>query len=83
MNRASHGDGRYMTIAEAIERRTTALTRGLGLSFDFWPPHRSQDRRWLSAFCQTCAGHARLADDVGVRDGIPVAMCRTCRGLDG
>lgn len=94
MTSRSHGDGRRMTLAEAIERRRRmaarfgsvdlALNRGAERAF-LRPGggrigHRNHDRRWASDFCHVdgCEADAGT-DDVVLADGVPVPMCSTCQ----
>lgn len=87
----SYGDGRRMTLDEAIQRRERVIRVYGGLAITV-PCARQQDRRWLSPVCQapTCVGlgtsngrigSAGLAGEVGMLDGVPVAMCSNCRSL--
>lgn len=79
MSQRSYGDGRRMSVAEAIERRTR-IARVFGC-VSRWPGEtvRDQDRRWAAYGC-TCGRSASKPEDVGLLDGIPVAMCSACRG---
>lgn len=94
MTRRSHGDGRRMTLAEAVERRARIIRAWpkIGLAVTLmsrcgWPVHyvpRRNDRRWANIYCESPSHRgrrrARKAEDVGLLDGIPVAMCSRCRG---
>lgn len=101
VTRQSHGDGRHMTLDEAIERRrrwaafwgggdmlrafVAVIHRHESQLGEFYPP---QDRRYLYTVCQArdpaldrqCTARTHEPDDVGLLNGVPVAMCARCRG---
>jgi hypothetical protein len=87
----SHGDGRFMSVAEARARRERAKRSGRE---DIASTGREQDRRWASLYCRAdtapdgrspvlCGRPATGAEDVGLFDGRPVAMCSRCRAALG
>lgn len=97
MTRRSHGDGRRMTLAEAIERRARMIRVHGSLEeahdHGYGPAvhedgDEPQDRDWNCWSCVPCWENDRgdepvdavAPEDVGLLDGIPVAMCSRCRG---
>ena len=90
MTSRSHGDGRRMTVDEAVRRRARII-RVHG-SLDGIAYRSDQDRRWAAVNCQAilhveddgeifrCLNDALGAEDVDRLYGIPVAMCARCRG---
>lgn len=109
VTRQSYGDGRHMTLDEAIERRrrwaafwgggdmlrafVAVIHRHESQLGEYLPPQDRrylppQDRRYLYTVCQArdpaldrqCTARTHEPDDVGLLNGVPVAMCVRCRG---
>lgn len=92
----SHGDGRRMTVAEAVERRARMIRvhGGLERAFDHAGQaavaqlgcgvYKTTDARaWAGWQCSSwaCFEPADGADDVSPDDrGVLVPMCARCRG---
>lgn len=95
MTQQSYGDGRRMSVAEAIGRRARMIRVHGSLANAYYRHQRHvvardpwQDRRWADFSCHSTghhdgrewvSEHVDQPEDVGLLDGIPVAMCAACR----
>lgn len=92
----SYGDGRYMTVEEAVERRRRIIARwgSLRAAQRRRGNRRNQERRrrtrlWAGSVCWGvgCYRDADAPEDVIVVQRVdgtasqPHAMCRYCRGV--
>jgi hypothetical protein len=94
VSKPSHGDGRYMTLADAVCRRarTIRVHGSLENALDHGRHprrehgHRARvtlgvSRRWASWFCEldTCGLDALRPEDVLQTNRGPLAICEACR----
>jgi hypothetical protein len=90
----SHGDGRRMSLAEAVERRARVIRFWGTMRYAYEEAHRvyggpeRQGRNWGFWLCMMsrngvpfgCGRRAPKAADVTMLDGECVAACPACRG---